>query len=85
LFASETVTVYVPAPKPEIAGLAVPFDQIKLNGCVPPDALTVIWPAVLFGHGTSVFDKTWMEAGAGLEMTAEKVEVHPLESVTVTV
>ena len=84
-FASDTVTVYVPAVTPVM--LAVVADVFHANeyGAVPPDPLAVAEP--LLPPLQLMFEFTTADAITAEEIftTTLSVAVHPLLSVTVTV
>ena len=45
--ASVTVTLYVPAAIPTISCAVDPFDQLYVNGAVPPETVRSIAPVLL--------------------------------------
>ncbi len=51
---SVTVTVYVPAERPEAVVVVCPFDHRMLNGGVPPASTTLAVPSAAFAQEVAV-------------------------------
>ena len=84
--ASVIVTLTVPTGKLTAVKPASPLDQLYVYGPVPPlAAVTVAVPLVPLAQETLVVDEMLDESAAISVMLIELVEVHPWESVMVTV
>jgi hypothetical protein len=83
--ASVTVTVYVPAVKPEISFVVALLLQRYEYPVVPPLTVIVIAPEAFWLHRTSVTMIFVMVRAPGSVSVVEDVVVHPFRSVTVTV
>ena len=85
LFASVTVTVYVPAVRPVAVALVPPDGAHEyVNGPVPPVIVTVADPFPPPLHDTLVTDPMEGVPPAALETVTDAVAVQPFASVTVT-
>ena len=84
-FASDTVTVYVPAVTPVMLAVVAELLQANEYGAVPPDPLAVAEP--LFPPLQLTFEFITADAITADELftTKSSLAVHPLASVTVTV
>ena len=86
-FASVTVTVYVPALRPEaVAFVCPPGAHANVYGDVPPTGVAVALPVLPPLHFTFTIEPVLTDkATAGCVITADAVAVQAFASVTVTV
>ena len=84
LFASDTVTVYVPATNPLAVADVAALLHAKVYGDVPPDPLAVADPSLPPLQLTDVFEALAANIAGSVMVTLEVV-VQELASDTVTV
>ena len=85
LFASVTVTVYVPATKPDMFWVVIPLLHKYCIGDVPPLIVSVILPVVPPLHNGLIPTIVLITAPVWFTILPVEVAVQPLASVTVTV
>lgn len=84
LFASLTVTVYVPATRFVEVTVVCPFDHVYVYEGVPPDGVTVAEPLLPPLHETWVDEEIEDVSVAGWVIVIEAVVLQLFASLTVT-